>query len=82
MRSAALQFDAGSRGNPGPSAYGFHLTFDNGVIEVARCIGKATNNEAEYSALIAGLEQALELGVTHLRVIGDSKVVIFQVQGV
>ena len=57
---AKLFTDGGSRGNPGPAAYGFVLEAEDGTVLDARgeAIGVATNNVAEYSALIAGLERA------------------------
>jgi len=80
---AVLHFDGGSRGNPGPAAWGFTLTDAAGTSLAAegRVIGVATNNEAEYGGLIAGLERALELGIPDLSVHGDSKLVIEQMAG-
>ena len=65
---AKLSTDGGSRGNPGLAAYGYVLEAEDGTVLAAHgeTIGIATNNVAEYSALIAGLEKALELGVTDL----------------
>ncbi len=61
---ATLFTDGGARGNPGPAAYGYVLEADDGTLLAAHGerIGVATNNVAEYRALIAGLEKALELG--------------------
>ena len=63
---ATLFTDGGARGNPGPAAYGYVLEADDGTLLAAHGerIGVATNNVAEYRALIAGLEKALELGWT------------------
>ena len=60
---ARLSTDGGARGNPGPAAYGYVLEAEDGTVLAAHGekIGVATNNVAEYSALIAGLEKALEL---------------------
>lgn len=82
-RAAVLHFDGGSRGNPGPAAWGYTLVDPAGAILAAegRAIGTATNNEAEYGGLIAGLRRAHELGVTRLSIRGDSKLVIEQVSG-
>ena len=71
---ARLSTDGGARGNPGPAAYGFVLEDEDGTVLAAHGekIGVATNNVAEYSALIAGLEKALELGVGEVEVVSDS----------
>src|SRR5215210_6818321 len=63
---ARLSTDGGARGNPGPAAYGYVLETDDGTVLAAHgeAIGVATNNVAEYSALVAGLEKALELGIS------------------
>jgi probable phosphoglycerate mutase len=80
---AKLSTDGGARGNPGPAAYGYVLETDDGTVLDARGerIGIATNNVAEYSALIAGLEAALERGVTELEVVSDSELVVKQMRG-
>ena len=80
---AKLYTDGGSRGNPGPAAYAFVLEADDGTVLDARgeAIGVATNNVAEYSALVAGLERAAEVGVTELEVISDSELVVKQMRG-
>ena len=81
---ARLFTDGGSRGNPGPAAYGYVLEAENGTVLDARGerIGVATNNVAEYRALIPGLEKAVELGVTELDVISDSELLVRQMTGV
>lgn len=78
-----LRCDGGSRGNPGPAAFGFVLTDPTGREVVARgtFIGTATNNVAEYSGLIAGLKAAGELGASPLLVVMDSELVIRQMTG-
>jgi probable phosphoglycerate mutase len=80
---ARLSTDGGARGNPGPAAYGYVLESDDGHVLDARgeAIGVATNNVAEYRGLIAGLEKALELGVTEVEVVSDSELVVRQMQG-
>jgi ribonuclease HI len=80
---AILNTDGGARGNPGPAGIGVVLQDESGeaIGEIARGIGQATNNVAEYSALIAGLELALENGVTDLDVKVDSELVSSQIQG-
>ena len=80
---ATLSTDGGSRGNPGPAAYAYVLEAADGTVLAAHgeAIGVATNNVAEYSALIAGLEKALEVGVSELEVISDSELMVKQMRG-
>jgi probable phosphoglycerate mutase len=80
---ARLSTDGGSRGNPGPAAYGYVLESEDGHVLDARgeTIGTATNNVAEYRGLIAGLESALERGVDELEVVSDSELLVRQMQG-
>ena len=80
---AKLFTDGGSRGNPGPAAYGFVLEAEDGTVLDARGegIGIATNNVAEYSALVAGLERAVEAGVDELEVVSDSELLVKQMRG-
>jgi ribonuclease HI len=81
---ARLFTDGGARGNPGPAAYGYVIEDEAGGTLAAHgeAIGVATNNVAEYSALVAGLEKAAELGVTELEVVSDSELMVRQMQGV
>lgn len=76
--------DGGARGNPGPAAYGYVLEAEDGTVLAAQGekIGIATNNVAEYSALIAGLEKALELGLGDVEVVSDSELMVKQMTGV
>jgi len=78
-----LRCDGGSRGNPGPAAYGFVLADAHGREVEARgeYIGTATNNVAEYRALIAGLQAAVTHGASPLAVVMDSELVIRQMTG-
>ena len=80
---ARLSTDGGARGNPGPAAFGYVLETDDGTVLEARGqrIGVATNNVAEYRALVAGLEAALERGVTRLEVVSDSELLVKQMRG-
>ena len=80
---ARLRTDGGSRGNPGPSAFAYVIEDEDGTVLESRgeTIGVATNNVAEYRALIAGLTAAIELGVTDLEVLADSKLVVMQMRG-
>ncbi|HTQ86780.1 MAG TPA: ribonuclease HI family protein [Candidatus Solibacter sp.] len=75
--------DGGARGNPGPAAYGIVLREAGGATLVAagKCIGRATNNVAEYYGLIAALDAARERGVGRLRVESDSELLVRQMQG-
>jgi len=81
---ARLFTDGGARGNPGPAAYGFVLEAEDGTVLAAHgeAIGTATNNVAEYSALLAGLRRAAELGVDELEVVSDSELMVKQMTGV
>jgi ribonuclease HI len=81
--NAKLSTDGGARGNPGPAAYGYVLETEDGTVLDARgeAIGVATNNVAEYRALIAGLEKAVELEIDELEVISDSELLVKQMQG-
>ncbi len=80
---ARLFTDGGARGNPGPAAYGFVLEAEDGTVLAAEgaAIGTATNNVAEYSALVAGLAKALELHVPELEVVSDSELLVKQMRG-
>jgi ribonuclease HI len=80
---ARLSTDGGARGNPGPAAYGFVLETDDGTVLAAHGerIGRATNNVAEYSGLLAGMRKAAELGITELDVVSDSELLVKQMQG-
>ena len=80
---AKLSTDGGARGNPGPAAYGYVLEAEDGTVLAAHgeAIGRATNNVAEYRALLAGLEKAIELGVDDLEVVSDSELVVKQMRG-
>ena len=78
-----VNVDGGARGNPGPAAVGVVVRDGDGEIleEVGRRIGDATNNVAEYRALLLGIERARELGGTELELIGDSELIVRQVKG-
>ncbi|MFW6384388.1 MAG: ribonuclease HI [Halodesulfurarchaeum sp.] len=77
-----LYFDGASRGNPGPSAVGYVLVDGDGIVEEGgETIGRATNNQAEYRALIRGLEVAAALGYDEVEIRGDSELIVKQVKG-
>jgi ribonuclease HI len=80
---ALLWTDGGARGNPGPAAFAYVLEAEDGTVLDARgeAIGVATNNVAEYSALVAGLERAVEAGVRELEVRSDSELMVKQMRG-
>ena len=78
----SLYFDGCSKGNPGRAGAGF-VIYENEIeiLSGNKYLGRQTNNVAEYSGLIMGLQQATELGITELNVYGDSMLVIKQMQG-
>lgn len=80
---ATLYADGGARGNPGPAAGAAVLLGEDGRVlaERAQYLGTATNNVAEYTGLIVGLEEAKRLGVTKLDVRMDSLLVVQQMRG-
>ncbi|MGP0100947.1 MAG: ribonuclease HI family protein [Solirubrobacteraceae bacterium] len=78
-----VHVDGGARGNPGPAAAACVITSPDGelVDERAQLLGTATNNVAEYRALLLGLARARELGADEVEVVGDSELIAKQVQG-
>ncbi len=78
-----LNFDGGSRGNPGAAGIGVVLAAQDAtpLVTLGKYIGRATNNVAEYMALIVGLREAAKLGARKLLVRGDSELVIKQMLG-
>jgi ribonuclease HI len=78
-----VNVDGGSRGNPGPAAIAAVIQDGNGEVveEQSEAIGTATNNVAEYRALLLGIERAAALGARRLEVIGDSELIVRQVNG-
>jgi ribonuclease HI len=83
MSRFTVNVDGGARGNPGPAAIGVVLRDGGGEVlkEVGETIGEATNNVAEYRALLRGIELATEHGAGELELIGDSELVVRQVEG-
>jgi ribonuclease HI len=79
-----VHVDGGARGNPGPAAAACVVSDPAGEVldEQARLLGEATNNVAEYRALLLGLARAKQLGASEVEVIGDSELIAKQVQGV
>jgi ribonuclease HI len=78
-----VNVDGGARGNPGPAAIATVVTTPEGEVveEGSRTIGPATNNVAEYRALLLGIERALERGAHEVELVGDSELVVRQVRG-
>lgn len=78
-----VNVDGGSRGNPGPAAIAAVVAAPDGeVIErVGELIGEATNNVAEYRAMLLGIERARALGAREVELVGDSELVVRQLRG-
>src|SRR6201996_2281395 len=82
MGKLTVNVDGGARGNPGPAAIGVVGRDDGGIVEaVGETIGKTTNNVAEYKALLRGIELAAAHGATEVQLIGDSQLIVRQVEG-
>ncbi|MFL5899311.1 MAG: ribonuclease HI family protein [Solirubrobacterales bacterium] len=83
MSRVVVNVDGGARGNPGPAAIGIVLRDREGELleTVGERIGKATNNVAEYRALLRGIELAKLHGAEELELVGDSELVVRQVEG-
>mmetsp|Transcript_22145 Transcript_22145/g.38039 ORF Transcript_22145/g.38039 Transcript_22145/m.38039 type:complete len:172 (-) Transcript_22145:55-570(-) len=81
-RHFLLQCDGSSRGNPGPSGIGYVIYEDNSIVaQVSMTIGYGTNNEAEYRAVIEGLQHCLNEGASTVEVQLDSELVVRQLNG-
>ena len=78
-----VHVDGGSRGNPGPAAIGVVVSAPGGEVldEIGERIGVATNNVAEYRALLRGLARARELGAREIEIVNDSELVARQLTG-
>jgi ribonuclease HI len=78
-----VHVDGGARGNPGPAAIGVVVSNPDGAVvdEAAETIGHATNNVAEYRAVLHGLERARRLGATEVEIVNDSELVARQLTG-
>lgn len=79
-----INTDGGARGNPGPAGIGLVIKSETNELlySFGGYIGEATNNVAEYSALIKALEESINLGGTDLRIQMDSELIVKQMQGV
>jgi ribonuclease HI len=82
-QTLTIEFDGGSRGNPGPAGIGIVVRAEDGtpLVTLGRPIGRATSNVAEYRALILGLQKARELGARKIIVRGDSELIVRQMLG-
>jgi ribonuclease HI len=83
LEKLVVNVDGGARGNPGPAAVGIVVQSPGGEVleEIGERIGSATNNVAEYRALLYGIERAKALGASELELVGDSELVVRQVKG-
>lgn len=83
MARLTVNVDGGARGNPGPAAIGVVVRGPDGAVleEVGERIGRATNNVAEYRALLRGIELGAAHGADELDVVGDSELVVRQIEG-
>lgn len=83
MDRVTVNVDGGARGNPGPAAIGVVVRDAGGEVleERGEKIGRATNNVAEYRALLLGIERAAALGASELELVGDSELIVRQVEG-
>ena len=83
QETLTLEFDGGSRGNPGPAGIGIVVRDADRtpLVTLGRYIGRATNNVAEYRALITALEEAKKLGAQKIVIRGDSELIIKQMNG-
>ena len=82
-KKAIIFTDGAAEPNPGPAAIGATIRDEKGrlITSISQSIGRATNNQAEYRAVIAALEKAIELGVKHVEVNSDSELVVRQING-
>ena len=82
LSTVTICIDGASRGNPGDAAIGVLVLADHSMVrEIAERIGVATNNVAEYKALLRGLDEAAALGATTVHIQSDSELLVRQVQG-
>ena len=82
LEKLVVNVDGGARGNPGPAAIAAVAQAGGEVVaERGERIGRATNNVAEYRALLLGIELAATLGAHELELVGDSELIVKQVKG-
>ena len=84
LKKAIIFTDGAAEPNPGPAAIGAIVKNEQGrlLARISRCIGTTTNNQAEYRAIIAALEEAIKLGATNVELNSDSELVVRQVNGI
>jgi len=83
MAGILINTDGAAKGNPGPAAVGITFKNEKGKLlkSISQSIGHATNNEAEYRAIIIALKEAKKLGVTSVELLSDSELVVNQING-
>ncbi len=83
VKRVIICVDGAARGNPGPAAIGATIKDERGrlIARISRRIGTTTNNQAEYRAIIAALEQAIRLGAKQVEVNSDSELAVKQING-
>ena len=84
VKKVVIFTDGAAEPNPGPAAIGAVIKDTQGklIAQISRRIGTTTNNQAEYRAVIAALEEALKLGATHVKLNSDSELVVRQITGI
>ena len=80
---AIINIDGASHGNPGPAAIGVIIRDEQKKVlaSISQAIGRTTNNQAEYRALIAALEKASRLGISQVEICSDSELLVRQIKG-
>ena len=83
IERVVIHADGASRGNPGPAGIGATIKNEDGTLiaSISQTIGIATNNQAEYRAIIAALEEAIRLGAQQVDICLDSQLVVRQIRG-
>ena len=83
IRKVLIFTDGASQGNPGPAAIGAIIKDEQGrlITSMSQPIGRTTNNQAEYRAVIAALENAIRLGAKQVDMRSDSELVVRQING-
>jgi ribonuclease HI len=77
-----IHTDGAARGNPGPAAFAYVITRDGAIVaEESACLGRTTNNVAEYTALVQALTRAAKIGARQLRIHSDSELMVKQMNG-
>lgn len=79
--TTTVKFDGAARGNPGPAAIGYVVKSEDWTETGHEYIGRATNNVAEWTALLLGVEEALNKGCNSVRAVGDAELIVRQLRG-